>query len=46
MIIKPLVGQHATQKEDFERGMSLDRAFVFTEESEAEFVLLDQFCAE
>jgi hypothetical protein len=46
VIIKPLVGQHTAQKEDSERSMSFDRALVFTEEFEAELVLLDQFWAE
>jgi len=46
MVIEPLVGQHTAKKEDSERGMSLDRTLVFTEEFEAELVLLDQFWAE
>jgi hypothetical protein len=46
MVIKPLVGQHTAQKEDSERGVSLDRTLVFTEEFEAEFVLLGKFWVE
>lgn len=46
MVIKPLVGQHTAQKEDPERGMCFDRAFVFTEEFKAELVLFGQFWAE
>ena len=46
MIIKPLVGQHTAQKEYSERGMSLYRTLVFTEEFKAELVLLAQFWAE
>ena len=46
MVIKPLVGQHTSQKEDPERGMGFDRAFVFAEEFEPELVLPDQFWTE
>lgn len=45
MIIKPLVGQHTTQKEDSERSTSLNWELVFTEQFEAELVLLGQFWA-
>jgi hypothetical protein len=46
MVIKPLVGQHATQKEDTERSMSFDWALDFTKQFQVELVLLDQFWAE
>ena len=46
MVIKPFVGQHTSQKEDPERGMGFDWAFVFAEEFEPELVLLDQFWTE
>jgi len=42
MVIKPLVGQHTTKKEDSERSMGFDWALVFTEKFVAEPVFLDQ----
>jgi hypothetical protein len=46
MVIEPLIGQHTAQKENSERSMSFDWALIFTEQFEAELVLLDQFWAE
>jgi len=43
MVIKPLVGQHTTEKEDSEGGVSFDWTLVFTKKFVAELVLLDQF---
>jgi len=46
MIIKPLVGQHAAQKEHSEGSMSFDWALVFTKQFEVKLALFDQFWAE
>ena len=46
MVIKPLVGQHTTEKEDPERDMCFDWALVFAEQFKAKLVFLDQLRAE
>jgi hypothetical protein len=40
VVIKPLVGQHAPEKENSEGGMSLNWALIFARQFDVEFVVL------